>query len=112
MPGCKRIFKNKSGRTKHMRMLHPRPLRNHRTFHQAAPAPPHSPSPERHNEDDALHLDENGPGDGFMPDPDIENGPGDGFMPDPDTCVQLGPLFRTFHPHLTGKFLYYMLIQI
>jgi hypothetical protein len=95
-----------------MRMLHPRPLRNHRMFHQAAPAPPRSPSPERHNEDDALHLDENGPGDGFMPDPDIENGPGDGFMPDPDTCVQLGPLFRTFHPHLTGKFLYYMLIQI
>ncbi|KAG1752758.1 hypothetical protein EDD22DRAFT_981647 [Suillus occidentalis] len=85
MPGCKRIFKNKSGQTKHMRMLHPRPLRNHRTFHQAAPAPPRSPSPERHNEDDALHLDENGPGDGFMPDPDIENGPGDGFMPDPDT---------------------------
>ncbi|KAG2028968.1 hypothetical protein BDR03DRAFT_936904 [Suillus americanus] len=92
MPGCKRIFKNKSGRMKHMRMLHPRPLRNHRTFHQAAPAPPCSPSPEH----------ENGPGDGFMPDPDIENGPGDGFMPDPDTCVQLGPLFRTFHPHLTG----------
>ncbi|KAG2029930.1 hypothetical protein BDR03DRAFT_1017733 [Suillus americanus] len=85
-----------------MRMLHPRPLRNHRTFHQAAPAPPRSPSPEHHNEDDALHLDENGPGDGFMPDPDIENSPGDGFMPDPDTCVQLGPLFRTFHPHLTG----------
>ncbi|KAG2745356.1 hypothetical protein P692DRAFT_201841294 [Suillus brevipes Sb2] len=85
-----------------MCMLHPRPLRNHRTFHQAAPAPPCSPSPERHNEDDALHLDENGPGDEFMPDPDIENGPGDGFMPDPDTCVQLGPLFRTFHPHLTG----------
>ncbi|KAG1738865.1 uncharacterized protein EDB91DRAFT_1237652 [Suillus paluster] len=53
-----------------MCMLHPRPLRNHRKFHQAAPAPPHSPSPERHNEDDALHLDENGPGDGFMPDAD------------------------------------------
>lgn len=81
-----------------MRMLHPRPLRNHRKFHQAAPAPLRSPSPERHNEDDALHLD--------------ENGPGDGFMPDADTCVQLGPLFRTFHPHLTGKILYYMLIQI
>ncbi|KAG1889155.1 hypothetical protein F4604DRAFT_1876911 [Suillus subluteus] len=74
IPGCKRIFKNKSGQTKHMCMLHPRPLRNHRKFHQAAPAPLRSPSPERHNEDDALHLD--------------KNGPGDSFMPDADTCVK------------------------
>ncbi|KAG1886571.1 hypothetical protein F4604DRAFT_1877832 [Suillus subluteus] len=70
IPGCKHIFKNKSGQTKHMCMLHPRPLRNHRKFHQAAPAPLCSPSPERHNEDDALHLDKNGPGDSFMPDAD------------------------------------------
>ncbi|KAG2047950.1 hypothetical protein BDR06DRAFT_1028889 [Suillus hirtellus] len=67
--------------------VHLRPLHSHRTFHQAAPAP-HSLSPVYHNFDDA-----------YLPD---ENRAGEGFMLEADTCIQLGPLFRTFHPHLTG----------
>lgn len=91
IPGCRQLFKNKSGRTKHMRTAHPEPLRGHRTFHQAAPAPL-SPSPEHY--DDAPLL------------PDSDGEPEhvrEGFMPEDGTCVQLGPIFRAFHPCLTGN---------
>ncbi|KAG1809839.1 uncharacterized protein HD556DRAFT_1428103 [Suillus plorans] len=71
-----------------MRTVHPRPLRSHKTFHQAAPAP-RSPSPVHQDFDDAHLPDENRAGESFMPEAD-------------NSSVQLGPLFRTFHPHLTG----------
>ncbi|KAG2116276.1 hypothetical protein DEU56DRAFT_974984 [Suillus clintonianus] len=92
IPGCKRIFKNKSGHTQHMRTMHPKPLRSRSTFHQAAPPAPRSPSPGHHHFDD-------------LPLPNVDDAPenvGDGFMPEEGTCVQLGPLFRAFHPRLTG----------
>jgi len=73
-----------------MRTAHPEPLRGRRTFHQAAPVP-HSPSPEHHDAP-------------LLPDADSDGEHvGEGFMPEDGTCVQLGPIFRAFHPRLTGN---------
>ncbi|KAG2030119.1 hypothetical protein BDR03DRAFT_936730 [Suillus americanus] len=63
-----------SGQTKHVCTAHNRLLHNHATFHQAAPDL-RSPSPEN---------------------PAFDNQP-------PKEGVQLGPLFRMFHPLLTGN---------
>ncbi|KAG1857039.1 hypothetical protein DFJ58DRAFT_716023 [Suillus subalutaceus] len=82
IPGCKRVFKNKSGQMKHVRTAHNRPLRNHATFHQAAPDL-RSPSPQNPAFDDQPP----GPQHHGM----LEEG------------VQLGPLFWMFHPLLTGQ---------
>ncbi|KAG1838855.1 hypothetical protein DFJ58DRAFT_733590 [Suillus subalutaceus] len=92
--GCKQIFKNKSGLTKHLHTLHPDPLHHHRTFHQAAPPPPHFPSPEHHNFDDAPLP--------ATADTLEHQGDANGFILEEGTYVQFGPLLRAFHPRLTG----------
>jgi len=88
-----------------MRTKHPQPLRSRRSFHQAAPGPPRPVS----GAGDANSI----PGEPeAMLDPrhdhlDVEHNAGEleeGFVPEADTWVQLGPLFRAFHPHLTGKY--------
>jgi hypothetical protein len=81
-----------------MRTKHPEFLRNHRSFHQAAPEPtrPESASPDVGDIDDPHH------------DPlDAHHAGEEGFAPEAGTWVQLGPLFRAFHPHLTGKYMHY-----
>ncbi|KAG2037356.1 hypothetical protein BDR03DRAFT_864200, partial [Suillus americanus] len=90
IPGCKKTFRNKSGQTKHVRSAHPMPLRNRPSFHQAAPmsrsTSPENPAFDNQQDfDDACLLE--GADEAFM----LEQG------------VQLGPLFRTFHLHLTGR---------
>ncbi|KAG1788518.1 hypothetical protein EV424DRAFT_1476518 [Suillus variegatus] len=88
IPGCKRVFKNKSGQTKHVRTAHSL-LHNHVTFHQAAPDL-RSPSLENPAFDD------------WPPSPqhhDFDENNDGVFMP--EEGMQLEPLFRTFHPLLT-----------
>ncbi|KAG1846466.1 hypothetical protein F4604DRAFT_1936459 [Suillus subluteus] len=92
--GCKQIFKNKSGLTKHLHTVHLDPLCHRRTFRQAAPPLPHFPSPEHHNFDD-----EPLPAAADAPE---HLGDADGFILEEGTYVQFGPLFWAFHPHLTG----------
>ncbi|KAG0704886.1 hypothetical protein DFH29DRAFT_981215 [Suillus ampliporus] len=89
--GC--MFMNKSGLTKHTRTQHSRALHNRQSFHQAAPRV-HSPSPEARA--DHNHPDFGGPN------PDAKFEHQDDFVPEDGSWVELGPLFRAFHPSLTG----------
>jgi hypothetical protein len=66
------------------------PLRNRPNFHQAAPMS-HSPSPENPAFDNQQDFD----------DARLLEGADEAFML--EQGVQLGPLFWTFHPHLTGN---------
>jgi hypothetical protein len=75
------MFKNKSGLTKHAHTKHPIHLQSRPSFHQAAP---------HHHED----VDER------STDGEVESN--SSFVPKEGTWADLGPLFRIFHPHLTG----------
>lgn len=92
--GCSRMFKNKSGLTKHTRTQHTRASCNRQSFHQAAPKI-RSPSPEARFDYD--HMDFGGPN----PDAGFEDQ--EGFVPEDGSWVELGPLFRVFHSSLTSK---------
>ncbi|KAG1802552.1 uncharacterized protein BJ212DRAFT_1449973 [Suillus subaureus] len=89
IPGCKKTFRNKSGQTKHVHSAHPMPLRNCPNFHQTAPVS-RSPSPNNPAFDNQQDFG----------DARLLEGTNETFMP--QQGVQLGPLFWTFHPHLTG----------
>ncbi|KAG1728409.1 hypothetical protein EDD22DRAFT_982701 [Suillus occidentalis] len=106
--GCSRMFKNKSGLTKHARTYHSKASRNRQIFHQAAPTF-RSPSPEAWPGYDHLDFDGSNPDAEFEvqedfggPNPDAEFEIQEGYVPQDGTWVELGPLFRVFHPSLTG----------
>jgi len=102
VPGCSRVFKNKSGLMKHTRTRHPTHLQNRlsRSFHQAAPTfsatvnVPSQPSSPAHQDldFDARSATQN------------ETGSDGGFVPEDSegTGAELNSLFHVFHPHLTG----------
>ncbi|KAG1876889.1 hypothetical protein C8R48DRAFT_745427 [Suillus tomentosus] len=91
-PNCNRVFKNKSGLTQHTHARHGTPqIHNlNRTAPLAGPGfiPPRSRSPTP-----AGVIDEN-----FYQDPAGDQD----FVPEEGTWVDMGRLFCTFHPHLTG----------
>ncbi|KAG1732519.1 hypothetical protein EDB19DRAFT_1896754 [Suillus lakei] len=91
---CNRVFKNKSGLTQHTNTKHSTPQIQQDLNHTAPLAGPgfiplmsHSPTPAI-NEN--FHQNTVG---------EQEDG---GFVPEEGTWVDMGRLFRTFHPHLTG----------
>ncbi|KAG1786219.1 uncharacterized protein HD556DRAFT_1434810 [Suillus plorans] len=91
-PNCNRVFKNKSGLTQHTHARHSTPqIQNlNRTALLAGPGfiPPRSRSPTP-----AGVINEN-----FYQDPVGDQD----FVPEEGTWVDMGRLFHTFHPHLTG----------
>jgi len=102
-PACNQVFKNKSGLTKHTRTKHPiSPQAHQRLASQTVLGPgcipPRAQSLTTASENWSIDGDFNVENEVH----DRENR--DTVAPEEGTWVDMGYLFRVFHPHLTGMY--------
>ncbi|KAG1894965.1 uncharacterized protein F5891DRAFT_1130757 [Suillus fuscotomentosus] len=89
-PNFKRVFRNKSGLTQHIHAKHPLPPQTQEELNRMAlPAGPGFIPPRQHSPTQAENQG-------------IDEQDDTGFVPEEGTWVDMGRLFQTFHPHMTG----------